>query len=83
MENKIIRKPGRPKIFTEEELNQHKKDYLKNSSWFCNFCEKSYKVTSKYNHLKSNIHLKNVKILGQDTKIYHLIETINKLSVNN
>ena len=83
MENQKIRRPGRPKIFTTEELKQHHRDYLKNSSWFCNICEKSYKVTSKYNHLKSNIHLKNVKILGQDTKIYHLIEKINKLSVNN
>ena len=82
MENKIIRKPGRPKIFTEEELKQRHRDYMKNTLWFCNICEKSYKIPSKYNHLKSKIHQKNVQILGQDTKISHLLETINKLSIN-
>ena len=82
MENQKIKKPGRPKIFTEEELKQRHRDYMKNTLWFCDICKKSYKIPSRYNHLKSNIHQKNVQISGQDTKISHLLETINKLSIN-
>ena len=33
----------RQKIFTEEEIRQHKIEYMKNTKWFCDICNKNCK----------------------------------------
>ena len=67
----------RQKVFTEEELMQHKIEYMKNTKWFCDICNKNLNITSKTNHFKSNIHNKNIQIREKDSLIADLT---NKLS---
>ena len=71
---------GRPKVFTDEELKQHKKEYMRNAVWFCNICNKNFKITSKTNHLKTKFHHQNSQICGKDTQITNLMNEIMKLS---
>ena len=58
----------RQKVFTEEELMQRKIEYMKNTKWFCDICNKI---------IKSNIHNKNIQIREKDSLIADLT---NKLS---
>ena len=37
----------RQKIFTEEEIRQHKIEYMKNTKWFCDICNKNCNITRK------------------------------------
>ena len=68
----------RQKVFTEEELMQHKIEYMKNTKWFCDICNKNYNITSKTNHLKSNIHNKNIQIREKDSLIADLTNKLFK-----
>ena len=71
---------GRPKVFTDEELKQHKIEYMRNTLWFCDICNQNFKITSKTNHLKTKIHHKNSQIRGKDSQIANLMNEILKLS---
>ena len=70
---------GRPKVFTDEELKQHKTAYMLNSDWFCHICNtgRNYKLTGKYNHLKSKIHNKNLLISNLKVQINELTQKIS------
>ena len=68
----------RQKIFTEEEIRQHKKEYMKNTKWFCDICNKNCNITSKTNHLKSNIHNRNIQLIEKDLLIADLRNKLSK-----
>ena len=62
---------GRPKVFTDEELKQHKIEYMRNTEWFCDICNQNFKITSKTNHLKTKIHHKNSQIANLMKQLSH------------
>ena len=52
----IKMKGGCPKIYTKQELKDHRKDYS-NKIWECECCDYlSLKIASKYKHLTSEKH---------------------------
>ena len=66
MENKEVKKRGRPiKYFTEEErkqaITQSKTIYMVNKEWICDVCNHGYKLAGKAAHLRTNKHKDNVK----------------------
>ena len=56
----------RQKIFTEEEIRQHKIEYMKNTKWFCDICNKNLNITSKTNHLKTKMHNRKNQSIEND-----------------
>jgi len=67
MENqKIKRRPGRPKKYSTEEerknaLRQQKTKYMLNKEWYCDVCNtgRNYTLAGKWCHMKSKKHIKN------------------------
>ena len=55
MEQNIKKGRGRPKIFTAEELKNHKTTYMLNKEWYCDICKtgRNYTLAGKWSHLKS------------------------------
>ena len=50
MEQNIKRGRGRPKIYTKEELKQHKTTCMLNKEWYCDICKtgRNYTLASKW-----------------------------------
>lgn len=59
---KVKGKPGRKKIFTEEEqkekLKKYKNKYMVDKEWYYDLCNngKNYKLAGKHCHLKTQKH---------------------------
>ena len=68
----------RQKIFTEEEIMQHKIEYRKNTKWFCDICNKKCNITSKTNHLKSNMHNRKIQSIEKDLLIADLRKKLSQ-----
>ena len=50
MENQ--RRPrGRPKIYNEDQLREHRTRYMLNTCWHCQVCERWYSLAGKHSHL--------------------------------
>ena len=50
MENQ--RRPrGRPKIYNEDQLQEHRTRYMLNTCWHCRVCERWYSLAGKHSHL--------------------------------
>ena len=64
---KVKGKPGRKKIFTEEEqkekLKRYKSCYMLNTEWFCDICNtgRDYTLAGKHCHLKTKKHQINLQ----------------------
>ena len=66
MENQNIKRGrGRPKVFTSEELKQHKNTYMLNKEWYCNICRRNYTLAGKFSHIKTKKHVKKHGITKQ------------------
>jgi len=62
MKNQNVKRGrGRPKVFTNEELKNHKKTYMLNKEWYCDICKtgRNYTLAGKHCHLKTKRHKKN------------------------
>ena len=58
MENQ--RRPrGRPKIYNEDQLREHRTRYMLNTCWHCRVCERWYSLAGKHSHLATKKHLDN------------------------
>ena len=68
----------RQKVFTEEELMQRKIEYMKNTKWFCDICNKNCNITSKTNHLKSNMHNRKIQLIEKDLLIADLRKKLSQ-----
>ena len=65
MENQNIKRGrGRPKVFTNEEIKQHKTEYMLNKEWYCNVCKTgiNYTLAGKHCHMKTLKHQKNSNV---------------------
>ena len=62
MENKYIKKIGRPKIYSKEEITAHRTAYMIAQPWFCECCNYNYRLTGKWKHLKTKKHKINSEI---------------------
>ena len=63
MENQNVKRGrGRPKVFTNEEIKNHKTTYMLNKEWYCDICKtgRNYTLAGKSCHLKTKKHIKNV-----------------------
>ena len=50
MENQ--RRPrGRPKIYNDDQLREHRTRYMLNTCWHCRVCERWYSLAGKHSHL--------------------------------
>ena len=51
-------KRGRKKIYTAEEIQQHKNKYGRETEWYCVTCNngKNYAMRGKHQHLKTMKH---------------------------
>jgi len=56
-------KRGRPKVFSNEEIKDHKTKYMLNKEWYCDVCKngRNYTLAGKWMHCKSNKHIKNAE----------------------
>ena len=54
---------GRPRIFTKEQIKQHRKSYMLSKPWYCDSCSKKYSLAYKTLHLKTKKHIRNSKKL--------------------
>lgn len=52
----------------KEKISERKKKY-NNQRWFCDICNREYKLRSKNSHTKSNNHLSNIKKNDLNLKI--------------
>ena len=59
MENQNLRRRGRPKIFTPEQLREHRTRYMLNKDWFCDVCSRRYVLAYKTTHLHTLKHVNN------------------------
>ena len=62
MENQNVKRGrGRPKVFTDEEIKNHKTTYMLNKKWYCDICKtgRNYTLAGKHCHLNTNKHKKN------------------------
>ena len=56
------RRPGRPKIYTEEERKEARRRtkyiYMMNKEWYCEICNtgRNYTLAGKHCHLKAKKH---------------------------
>ena len=57
------KKRGRPTIPIEIK-KKNKKEWMLNSIWYCDICNNgiNYRLTGKFNHLKTQMHKKYVEI---------------------
>ena len=55
---------GRPKIYTKEQIKQHRTLYMLSKPWYCDSCNKTYSLAYKTLHLRTRKHLINLKNLG-------------------
>jgi len=63
MENQNVKRGlGRPRVFTNEEIKNHKSAYMLNKEWYCDICKtgRNYTLAGKSCHLKTKKHIKNV-----------------------
>ena len=60
----IIKKRGRPRIFSDEERKHNKTRYMLNTTWICPYCkpEKNYTLAGKSCHIRTKKHQKMVAI---------------------
>ena len=61
MEENIKRARGRHRVFTKEEIKNHKTTYMLNREWYCDICKTgiNYTLAGKFCHLKTKKHIKN------------------------
>ena len=57
MENRRPR--GRPKIYTKDQIKEHRTRYILNTGWYCRVCERWYTLAGKWSHLKTDKHINN------------------------
>jgi len=57
------KKRGRPKVFSNEEIKNHKTKYMVNKEWYCDVCknERNYTLAGKWMHCKSKKHIKKAE----------------------
>ena len=69
--NNVKRGQGRPRVFTTEEIKNHKTTYMLKKEWHCNICNtgRNYTLAGKHCHLKSHKHKSNVEIKFLKEKI--------------
>ena len=63
MENQNVKRGrGRPRVFTNEEIKNHKSAYMLNKEWYCDICKtgRNYTLAGKSCHLKTKKHIRNV-----------------------
>ena len=63
MENQNVKRGrGRPRVFTNEEIKNHRSAYMLNKEWYCDICKtgRNYTLAGKSCHLKTKKHIKNV-----------------------
>ena len=63
MENQNMKRGcGRPKIFTKEEITQHRTKYMLNRDWYCDIYKtgRNYTLAGKWCHIKSKKHKKKL-----------------------
>ena len=54
-------KRGRPKVFSNEEIRNHRTKYMVNKEWYCDICKtgRNYTLAGKSCHLKTKKHIRN------------------------
>ena len=63
MENQNVKRGrGRPRVFTNEEIKNHKSAYMLNKEWYCDICKtgRNYTLAGKSCHLKTKKRIRNV-----------------------
>ena len=59
---------GRSRMSVEEKRRQ-KAEYMRNTKFYCNACDKFHSLGYKSNHERFNMHIKNVPILENVPRI--------------
>lgn len=79
MKSNIKRGRGRPKVFTTEELKNHKSEYMLNKEWFCDICKtgKNYTLAGKSCHNRTKKHIKNTNVINIMEKINNITQRLN------
>ena len=69
MENQNVKRGrGRPRVFTNEEIKNHKSAYMLNKEWYCDICKtgRNYTLAGKSCHLKTKNTLEmSLKIISE------------------
>ena len=50
---------GRPKIYNQDQLREHRTRYMLNKDWYCEICHRRYSLAGKFSHLGTIKHMNN------------------------